>query len=135
MPWWHRPAIIPYFEPYEIDGELYIDGGFADLLGLDDTVNRKDTHTIFVNLRHEAKYKPPTTVFESLTLAMGILGHQNLKREIHRCKAHACDFTEIRLPHSNHYKSTDFSYSEELIALGEQEAEKALPQLQSIERM
>jgi len=42
-------AIIPYFEPYEIDGELYIDGGFADLLGLDDTVNHKDTHTIFVN--------------------------------------------------------------------------------------
>ena len=128
-------AIIPYFEPYEIDGELYIDGGFADLLGLDETIDRKDIHTIFVNLRHEAKYNPPTTVFESLTLAMGIMGHQNLKREIDRCKARAYDFTEIRLPHSDHYKSTDFSCTEELIALGTQEAEKVLPELQKIERM
>lgn len=118
-------SIPSIFLPFEIDGELYIDGGISQNLpvklikemGADTVIGIK----VSSSLRDKDNLGNLIKVFDQ-SLNIGII--RNLNQELESCDI-------LFEPELTGYSSTDFRHIKELIALGEEYARQRLPEIKA----
>lgn len=119
-------AFPTLLEPFEVEGESYIDGGIKDNLPVQSLLNMGADYLI----AHKAG--TPMKPLDHLQDFMSIL-NQSININMNVWVEEAIAKTDLLIvPDLNNYKNSSFSAITHLIKLGEEEARKHIPELQRL---
>jgi len=119
------PSILP---PFEVDGNVYIDGGIAQNLPIN-VVKEMGAETV-VGIKVNSSLRGKESINNLIdvldqTINIGIT--RNLNKDLDDCHL-------LLEPELSEYSSTDFVHVRELIALGEAYARTQLPEIRNYKR-
>ncbi len=117
-------AAPPLLPPYNIEGEYYFDGGLGSYIGIDMLKQSRFKKIIIVSLVNNHNIEFSNNMVDISKDSLSIIRQNLIKREIELCKG--SDVIMISPNAKNHIDLLDFSYTKELIQLGEHEARSLL---------
>ncbi len=119
-------ALPGIFEPLELDGKHYMDGGIVDAIPLRFAKTLRPELIIAVDLTVKATFTPPkykdrviTTLWRSFEIAEEVLAE-------HQLHMHADNRVALIQPKVGHLSRFDFADVTEIVRLGEEEAYRVL---------
>jgi NTE family protein len=121
-------AIPPYYPPWSIGGKFYIDGGISNVLALEAARNLGCKQVIAVSTYAEAEHSQLWNVFQLTSHALNLVMRSKFENEVEiesrGMSAKRIIIINPKIPAN--ISITDFRHTDELIRLGEEEAERAL---------
>lgn len=113
------------FVPYTIKDICYVDGAVVNPTPIDVARQRGNGIVVAVDLGHADNVGTATNMFDIIIMSVGIMTRQLLKHRL----AH-CDI--LIQPKAGHILPSDFGRVDELIALGEEAAREAVPDIRKL---
>ena len=115
------PPLLP---PFRIEDDYYFDGSLGSYIGIDLLKQNNYKKIVIINLINNHAIENSNNIIDVSRHSLEIIKNSLIQREIELCKGKEVATISMHLNKNLHM--LDFSYTKELIKLGEEEAKKLL---------
>jgi NTE family protein len=120
-------AVPPYFPPWSVDGERYLDGGIYSKLPIRVAIERGATKILALDVSHAMGSKETAKgILGMSSYAVSLMVEAQAAREIAWAKASGASLRVIHLPAPTDVAIWDYTQADRLIEMGRQYAARQL---------